>query len=106
MTYQVPQARILHHESATTRQFVPLKLRGHYLSPMYFLAKHGFKRDLRIVRAWFVIELLVKSAIRSVGVFAGHPPDARVRLQAYLDLIGICATYRGQPAVQLLSGEN
>ena len=106
LTYHVPQARILHHESATTRQFVPIKLRGHYLSPLYFLAKHGLKRDLQVVRAWFVIELLVKSAIRSGGVLVGHPPDARVRLQAYLDLIGICASYRGQPAIQLLSGEN
>ena len=104
--YQVPQARIVHYESATTRQFVPLKLKGHYLGPMYFLAKHGFKWDLRAIRAWFVMELLVKSAIRGAGILVGHPPDARVRLQAYLDLIGICATYRGQPAIQLLSGEN
>jgi len=106
MTYYVPEARILHYESATTARFVPLKLRGHYLGKLYFLAKHGFRRDLALVRAWFIAELLTKSALRSVGVLIGHPPDARERLQAYLDLIGICATYRGQPAAQLMSREN
>jgi GT2 family glycosyltransferase len=105
VVYQVPRARIVHYDSTTTHRFVPLKLRGHYLGKMYFLAKHGFIRDLRLVRAWFIAELLVKSAIRGAGVLVGHPSDAKERLQAYLDLIGICATYRGQPAVQLLSGE-
>lgn len=103
---QVPQAQIIHHESATTRHFVPLKLRGHYLGSLYFLAKHGFRRDLVLVRAWFMLELITKSLIRGVGVLVGHPPDARVRLQAYLDLFRICATYRGQPAATLISRES
>ena len=103
---QVPRAQIVHYDSTTTHRFVPLKLRGHYLGKMYFLAKHGFIWDLRLVRAWFVAELLVKSAIRGAGVLVGYPSDAKERLQAYLDLIGICATYRGQPAAQLVSQEN
>ena len=45
-----------------------------------------------------MVELLAKSAIRLVGVLINRPPDARERLQAYLDLIRICATYQGQPA--------
>jgi GT2 family glycosyltransferase len=105
LTYHIPHARIVHHESATTLQFVPLKLKGHYLGKMYYLAKHGFLWDLRFIRAWFVAELLVKSAIRGVGVLVGRPPDALKRLRAYLDLIGICATYQGQPAAQLVSRE-
>ena len=94
LVYQVPQARILHYESATTRRFVPLKLRGHYLGKLYFLAKHGFKRDLCVVRAWFIAELLAKSVIRGFGALLGHPPDAQERLRIYWELIRICLTYQ------------
>lgn len=49
--YQAPEARILRYESTTTSRYVPMKLRGHHLGELYFLAKHGFKHDLNIVRA-------------------------------------------------------
>jgi GT2 family glycosyltransferase len=101
-TYQVPRARIIHYESVTMDRFVPTRLSGLYLGNLYFLYKHGFNRDLKVVRAWYVVELLAKSLIRSLGVLAGRPPDARKRLSTYLDLIGICMTYRGQPPVQFL----
>ena len=101
--YQVPQAHILHYESATTRRFVPLKLQGHYLGKLYFLAKHGFSHDLLLVRAWFVAELLAKSLVRLLGALVGHPPDARERLRTYIHLMRICLTYRGQPAAQLIA---
>jgi N-acetylglucosaminyl-diphospho-decaprenol L-rhamnosyltransferase len=94
--YQVPRARILHYESATTSRFVPLKLRGHYMGKLHFLAKHGFRRDLRLVRAWFIAELAAKSAVRGLGAITGHPPDARQRLQTYWDLIRICVDYQEQ----------
>ena len=102
-THQVPTARILHHESATTRRFVSLKLRGHYISTLYFLAKHGFTWDLWLVRAWYVCELLIKSAIRGIGALVGRPPDAMERLQAYLDLVQICVSYHGQLPAELLA---
>jgi hypothetical protein len=103
--YQVPRARILHYESTTTNRFVDTKLRGHYLSKLYFLAKHGFKGDLYLVRAWFILELLVKSLIRGLGALFGRPPDAQERLQAYWNLLCICLTYQGQPALSLIQRE-
>jgi GT2 family glycosyltransferase len=103
--YQVPQARILHYESTTTNRFVGTKLRGHYLSKLYFLAKHGFNRDLYLVRAWFILELLGKSLIRGLGTLFGRPPDAQERLQAYWSLLRICLTYQGQPASSLIQRE-
>jgi GT2 family glycosyltransferase len=103
--YQIPQAHIIHYQSVSTSRVVQIKLRGHYLSKLYFLAKHGFKRDLRVVRAWFIAELLVKSAVRWVGMLTGHPPDAQLRLRAYLDLVRICLSYQGQPASDLLRGK-
>ena len=100
--YHMPQARILHYESTTTNRFVGIKLRGHYLSKLYFLAKHGMARDLYLVRIWFILELLVKCLIRGIGGMTNRQPDARQRLQVYLDLIHICFTYRGEPARALL----
>lgn len=100
--YQIPQAEIVHYQSKTTPRFVPLKLRGHYLGALYFLAKHGFRRDLALVRLWFFVELLGKSFIRGIGVLTGRPPDASTRLATYWDLLHICTTYQGQPARQLV----
>jgi hypothetical protein len=100
--YQVPEAQIIHYESTTTRRFVSIKLKGHYLGKLYFLAKHGFWRDLYFVRAWFSLELLAKSFIRAFGVMIGRPSDARERLNTYWNLLQICLTYRGQPAATLL----
>ncbi|KAA3655804.1 MAG: glycosyltransferase family 2 protein [Chloroflexi bacterium] len=104
-TYQFPQARIIHYGSVSTNRAIPIKIRGGYLSTLYFFAKHDLNHDLRLIRPWFVAELLAKSAARGAGILTGYPPDAGERLKAYLELIRLCVTYRGQPALELINWE-
>ena len=103
--YHIPQAQIIHYESASTSRFIPMKIRGSYLSTLYFFAKHQFNRDLKLIRPWFIVELFAKSILRAAGALINRPADARVRLQVYLDLIRICATYKGQPALEFAGQE-
>jgi GT2 family glycosyltransferase len=102
LVYQVPEAHIIHYESITTSRVVPLKIQGHYLGKLYFLAKHGFSWDLRLVRVCFIVELLAKSVVRGIETLTGCSTDSKERLAIYQNLIRICATYRGQPALDLI----
>ena len=91
-TYLVPTARARHAEGTSTVQVVPLKLASHYFSKVVYFAKHRGPTQTLLVRALLLIDLLLRIGYRVVGLARGHPPDARQRLAAYVDIAAALLT--------------
>lgn len=92
-SYFLPSAEIVHFESRSTRQVVPVKLRSHYVSKLAYFAKFERRRTLCLLKAIFLTELGLKSIIRMVGAPFGRPPDAVERLRSYVAIARTCATF-------------
>lgn len=95
-TYFLPAAGVVHLESRSTRQVVPVKLTSHYLSKLHYFAKFERPRSLLLLRGIFLCELALKAAIRAVGAPFRRPPDAARRLSTYASIALACLTYPGQ----------
>ena len=91
-TDYLPTARVRHHEGSSAVQVVPLKLASHYYSSVLYFEKHHPGATARLVRALLLLDLILRVLYRSWGVLRRRPPDAAVRLRAYLTIIRALTT--------------
>ncbi len=81
--FYLPSAAVTHRESSTVSRYVPLKIRSHHISPLYYFRKRGRWGAVWALKMGFTAELVLKSAIRAVQLVSGSGGDAGIRLRSY-----------------------
>jgi GT2 family glycosyltransferase len=80
--WYLPDACIVHYESTSAARHVPIKIRAHHLSPLYYFGKRGCRGAVLALKIGFTIELLVKIIIRLIQRLLGRA-DVAVHLRTY-----------------------
>lgn len=84
----VPQASIMHYESSSVSRYIPLKIRSHHISPLYYFRKRAREDAVLALKLGFTIELLGKAAIRAIQLMGRRDEELTLRLHSYLSVLG------------------
>lgn len=85
--WYLPDACIVHHESTSVARYVPIKVRAHHLSPLYYFGKRGCRRSVLALKIGFTVELLVKTVVRLIQRLIGRA-DVSLHLHTYWAVLG------------------
>jgi GT2 family glycosyltransferase len=97
--WYLPDARVIHYESTSVARYVPVKVRAHHLSPLYYFSKRGRRGSVLALKLGFTVELLAKTVIRLLQQLSGRA-EAAVYLHTYRAVLTEVWRYSSKQVVQ------
>jgi len=71
-TYFVPEAHIMHLESAVVSRYPERSIRNYHISPLHYFRKREQEGQVLLLKCGFTLELLLKMCIRAFQRIQGH----------------------------------
>ncbi|GAB4451538.1 MAG: glycosyltransferase family 2 protein [Anaerolineae bacterium] len=79
----LPSACVTHYESSSVSRYVPVKVRSHHISPLYYFRKRGREGAVLMLKVGFTAELLAKTVLRLVQMLLRRDAEAALRVRTY-----------------------
>jgi GT2 family glycosyltransferase len=84
-TYFVPDARVMHFESAVVSRYPERRIRNYHISPLHYFRKRQQKGQVLLLKLGFSVELGLKLVIALVGELLGK--NIATRLPIYRNIL-------------------
>jgi len=81
--YLVPQAEIIHYESSGVSRYTAIKVRHHHRSALHYFRKRGREGAVRVLKAGFALELVMKIVIRLLEIMFARRNQAYLKIETY-----------------------